>query len=1557
MTGDHLFLQENWRRVCYRFVHGMASISADALTIAEQGVDSIGTGIGEESLRSKEGWVLLGKAGRRREKRYLILDKHMLLVKKNQKNTSALKNMTFDLKKEINIEKKFAEVNTFTISIGKQELVSIYAASDEDFNSWLETLLHNKTVLDQVRGQREQKNVKGEVDRFNMLWANEGANDIVGVPQASSESNFMDENSASSGERGKRTTVSGSIHPPEYSGYMTKRGGRMKTWRKRWFVLEAFTLSYFKVKDDKKPKAMVNINGQCKVLPNVENKKVRKKHPNAFCLITNGRTYFFDCDDKKLKSDWLFNIRRTINMAKGTLINYIDSASAQRRPSEADERSGAIPVTDTDQTAVDSGSKTNVSQGAMPPEVTSSAGSESPSVSTANGRTNTLAPESAHESESAQGEDAGTSEETAISGTAEVTPESRISNILSKPYIWNRMNETEIAKNTSQVEFSVIATNLRPPKSNRRKSMTNSEGHGNGPSNLPRPISCSHVRIKQSKPLNGLRFPENTDLKNLKGGYDRIGQHPFRTNSVEKLSVAVYTRACVIDVPKSGDRAIEVSLHVEDSRCRVGPETPWGTIRFTISSLLGSPEGILRIPLEVKGQRNATYQSGTQPMIHIVLSNVPYDKVEPRICELWGMQAQTYAFRTADQELVRAREECHETIASFQVPLLYLKLRAAEWVSNLAAVKERCEKNMKKFIESDERRAREMIEVQQLVDASRKPGNSMPSAEVSQAKKRLASLKKELGRIQSAEERSAWVLEHLRSHNKIVSHYSAAIDLLTPLFQNIPPNAYKNKCISLTFKKSSDKKKSAIRMLPTNLHMCIWRVWKPAELPISTQEVETCNAELASVVTVSSHKAVKRTSMLKRTSLTGSSRDLAAEKEEGEDDEEEDEEDDGLSHDFHMTFTADGAGHTDTIYDTVTFGAPAAHALSFKKGGLRAMIKRRKKLLDGENDLDNDDEEDTLNEVKWFYKDEEGVEQGPWNTEEMRDWYSNRFLNDSLPCRLATDPPDQWISLGDRFKGEAEVFPDGYGEEDLEMARAAAAEADIDSITQAKGRDEMKQEADSMTLSIEQRKDLTVCQALSALVLSFSTRLEIIGSRSAEFLQQLAHVGYLFQVESLVSTHGDEQGMLDDFIVAMDELQGFVFRLSQLGDNEDTVTWQKRARLTHIRERMAAFGEGSESYKKLDEASVLLEEQIREEMEVSEEQWYYCDDQNEVQGPYPASYMRQWYPDYLDDNVRVQRVGEAHDQWGSIGERFAHCGPFPSPTLAAVRVGNGLKQISMERGDDNKCIITLKVPKDVWAKLPEILKKGKLINVHPILVQQGINEFQSYANRTGKLVKLQSVVNKSACEKFNAYMQQVLEKAGEIGLGALDLEVAHNMMKDFEIAVEKESPSRKNVDILQSAQRLTRSLKGGRGICCKSAKDRTSMSLTLEQALLMHHNESAVHIEREEKAISKLEADEKCALYSANLMREYGVRIMNAKKNVGKRKVSISLFLSTFFRRSNIFVVFVFLVLLDSSNTHVALMHAKIPNYQFAFNKFQRSLLPKLYRPPRSCIGDGKVES
>ncbi|CAE7549095.1 INPP4A [Symbiodinium sp. KB8] len=83
----------------------------------------------------------------------------------------------------------------------------------------------------------------------------------------------------------------------------------------------------------------------------------------------------------------------------------------------------------------------------------------------------------------------------------------------------------------------------------------------------------------------------------------------------------------------------------------------------------------------------------------------------------------------------------------------------------------------------------------------------------------------------------------------------------------------------------------------------------------------------------------------------------------------------------------------------------------------------------------------------------------------------------------------------------------------------------------------------------------------------------------------------------------------------------------------------------------------------------------------------------------------------------------------------------------------------------------------------------------------------------------------------------------------------------------------KRVDILQAAAEIGRFSRAGRVVSCKSAKDRTAMSITLQQARLLH--------DEHELPISRI-------LPVANAMRAHGVRLANAAKNTGKWKYSFN---------------------------------------------------------------------
>uniref|UniRef100_M4BXE5 Inositol-3,4-bisphosphate 4-phosphatase n=1 Tax=Hyaloperonospora arabidopsidis (strain Emoy2) TaxID=559515 RepID=M4BXE5_HYAAE len=223
-------------------------------------------------------------------------------------------------------------------------------------------------------------------------------------------------------------------------------------------------------------------------------------------------------------------------------------------------------------------------------------------------------------------------------------------------------------------------------------------------------------------------------------------------------------------------------------------------------------------------------------------------------------------------------------------------------------------------------------------------------------------------------------------------------------------------------------------------------------------------------------------------------------------------------------------------------------------------------------------------------------------------------------------------------------------------------------------------------------------------------------------------------------------------------------------------------------------------------------------------------------------------------------------------------------------------------------VVKVPVPPIEFLKLPESLREGGLIGVTAVLFTQGINEMQSLANMVGHSgVSIQRKINSTSFHTISEYYSRFTDVCGtgmsEASVGSHPDEILRNLR----LSVESENSASKNTCILLHAADAVRSLNGGRVTYCKSGKDRTAMSTTLEQARLL--------VQRKRHVLQEIEsggATEYGPLGEvkdvANIMREFGVRIHIAKKNVGR--------------------------------------------YKYSFNSLQRKLLPEIYRPPLSTIQD-----
>ncbi|KAK1270538.1 hypothetical protein QJS04_geneDACA007552 [Acorus gramineus] len=98
---------------------------------------------------------------------------------------------------------------------------------------------------------------------------------------------------------------------PERSGWLTKQGEYIKTWRRRWFVLKQGKLFWFKesvVSRSSRPRGVIPV-GTCLTVKGADDVLNRQF---AFMLSTPTETMYFIADTEKEKEDWINSIGRSI---------------------------------------------------------------------------------------------------------------------------------------------------------------------------------------------------------------------------------------------------------------------------------------------------------------------------------------------------------------------------------------------------------------------------------------------------------------------------------------------------------------------------------------------------------------------------------------------------------------------------------------------------------------------------------------------------------------------------------------------------------------------------------------------------------------------------------------------------------------------------------------------------------------------------------------------------------------------------------------------------------------------------------------------------------------------------------------------------------------------------------------------------------------------------------------------------------------------------------------------------------------------------------------------
>ncbi|KAG6610601.1 Type I inositol-3,4-bisphosphate 4-phosphatase [Phytophthora cinnamomi] len=349
--------------------------------------------------------------------------------------------------------------------------------------------------------------------------------------------------------------------------------------------------------------------------------------------------------------------------------------------------------------------------------------------------------------------------------------------------------------------------------------------------------------------------------------------------------------------------------------------------------------------------------------------------------------------------------------------------------------------------------------------------------------------------------------------------------------------------------------------------------------------------------------------------------------------------------------------------------------------------------------------------------------------------------------------------------------------------------------------DALERKYNELKWDVERRLEVAFCQAMSALVTCFQQTLYVhthdhrdfgphpLKACGVDYLEMLTRVGFLFSVESLLSTYGNELGMLGDTEAAVKELGRVHIKLRPVKSP-----------------RAAAFRVSITS------------------------------------GPSGI---------VIELPIITRRASEFPD-------RSMHRVPGQDAVSGAI-------------------YLSLSTPEQ---KMRAKFLFQKPIRVVPVIFSQGLNEMQTVANTVGK-ASLQKEINMENVVQLEAYVndfadwclkKQRRDEASAPIYDAEDLDRIQASLTALKVSIQLSGRS-KRMSILSLSSSIARSVGGGRVTMCKSAKDRTSMSITLEEANLLVRSHGLV-------------ADDMGAF--TKLLRTYGVRRENARKNIGKAQYCFS---------------------------------------------------------------------
>ena len=308
----------------------------------------------------------------------------------------------------------------------------------------------------------------------------------------------------------------------------------------------------------------------------------------------------------------------------------------------------------------------------------------------------------------------------------------------------------------------------------------------------------------------------------------------------------------------------------------------------------------------------------------------------------------------------------------------------------------------------------------------------------------------------------------------------------------------------------------------------------------------------------------------------------------------------------------------------------------------------------------------------------------------------------------------------------------------------------------------------------------------------------------------------------------------------------------------------------------------------------------------------------------------------------------------------------PEPAVPAR--GASYKSVFEVDSDDDDAAPALSVSESAAAGSDGVDHPGVRVNLTALLFTRGVNEQQTKAQQEAKVrkevrrdVAVQDEINTDALVQLQKFVGRHVDIEAGLADGGREREKAQKLEQLIQEVVRcvesKVGPDdKKGAEVLQRVSALTRVLGGARVTHCKSGKDRTSMSVTLEEMSLLSATLARLQLQHrdggsEEGAAQSRGEDRPISLPKAAAAVGFAVLVPGALPIAAAAAVASHYHSVDGVAHSTTQAAWC--QTLRSYGVRRENVRLNTGKDTFAFNAIQVKFLPEEYRPPPGAAGKG----